>query len=173
MNFGLLVVRVVVGLLVAGHGSQKLFGWFGGGGPTGTAASFESLGYRPGRRLAVLAGLSELVGGLFLTLGLLTPLASAAIMGTMVNAIVAARLGKGPWAAKGGWELELMYTAVAAAVAFTGPGSYSLDRAFGWTLAGNHWGVAAAVVGMYAAFFVLVIRAFGREGIDSGLRQAA
>ncbi len=74
MNVGLLAVRVVVGLLIAGHGSQKLFGWFGGGGVAATGRNFESLGYQPGRHMAVLAGLSEFVGGVLLALGLLTPM---------------------------------------------------------------------------------------------------
>ncbi len=173
MNVGLLAVRVVVGLLIAGHGSQKLFGWFGGPGVAGTSRNFESLGYPSTRHMAVLAGLSEFVGGLLLAFGLLTPLASAAIIGTMLNTIVAVHVGKGPWAMKGGWELELTYAVVAATVAFAGPGRYSLDRAFGWGLAGNGWGAAAAVVGFYTAFVIIGIRAFRREATDRGLRQAA
>jgi putative oxidoreductase len=175
MNVGLLAVRVVVGLILAGHGSQKLFGWSGGGGVAGTGKFLESLGFRPGRSLAVLAGLSEFVGGLLLALGFLTPLAGAAIVGMMVNAIFATRLGKGPWAMNGGWELELTYAVVAAATPFTGPGRYSVDRAFGWMLAGNGWGVAATLVGIGVAVVILGVRAAarGREGVGSELRQAA
>ncbi len=173
MNVGLLAVRVVVGLLIAGHGSQKLFGWFGGGGVAATGRNFESLGYQPGRHMAVLAGLSEFVGGLLLALGLLSPLGAAAIVGTMVNAIAATHLGNGPWVTNRGWELELTYAVVAAAIAFTGPGRYSLDHALGWTLDGNGWGLAAAVVGGYAAYIVLGIRAFRREGIGGGVEQGA
>ncbi len=91
----------------------------------------------------------------------------------MVNAIVAARLGNGLWATNRGWELELTYAVVAAAIAFTGPGRYSLDHALGWRLDGNGWGVAAAVVGLYAAYIILGIRAFRREAIGGGMHQAA
>ena len=159
MDSGLLILRVVVGLLMAGHGAQKLFGWFGGHGVAGTGAFFESLGYRPGRRMACLAGLGELGGGLLLVLGLVTPLASAAVIGVMVNAIVAVHLGKGPWATNGGWELPLIDAALVAAFAFTGPGRHSLDAALGWTLAGHGWGLAALVVGVGAAAITLSRRA--------------
>ncbi len=173
MDVGLLVVRVVVGLLIAGHGAQKLFGWFGGGGVAGTGRSFDSLGYRPGRRMAVLAGVSELAGGVFLAVGFFTPLAGAAVVGIMVNAIVAAHSGNGPWAVHGGWELELTYAVVAAGVAFTGPGRYSLDHAFDWALTGTAWGITTAVVGIYAALIVLAVRALGRDGMRSTLGQAS
>jgi putative oxidoreductase len=122
--------------------------------------------------MAVLAGASELAGGLFLALGFLTPLAGAGVIGIMVNAMVTAHSGNGPWAAKGGWELELTYAVVAAAVVFTGPGRYSLDHVFDWALAGTGRGIAAAVVGVYAALIVLAMRALAREGMHSTLGQA-
>jgi putative oxidoreductase len=92
MAIGLLVLRVIVGLLFVGHGTQKLFGWFGGHGPDGTAAFLGSLGYRPSRRMALVAGVAETLGGAMLTLGFLTPVACAAIIGVMVNATVAMHL---------------------------------------------------------------------------------
>src|SRR4029453_10295513 len=95
MEYGLLLLRLFVGLLFAGHGAQKLFGWFGGGGPQGTAAFFSSPGYRAPPALAVLAGVSELGGGILLATGLLTPLASLLLANMMLNAIVTVVWPKG------------------------------------------------------------------------------
>ena len=132
MEIGLLLVRVVVGALLVGHGAQKLFGSFGGYGIAGTGGWFESIGFRPGRAMAVVAGLSELVGGLLLVLGLLTPLASAAIVGTMVVA-ASTHAASGLWNAGGGYELPLVLAVVGATVGLTGPGAYSLDAVLGCT----------------------------------------
>jgi putative oxidoreductase len=166
MDIALLAVRVIVGLLLAGHGAQKLFGWFGGHGLAGTGGFFESIGYRPGRLMALAAGAGEFGGGLLLALGLLTPLGGAAVVGVMLNAIVAAHWGKGPWASNGGWELPLIDAAVGAGLAFAGPGRYSLDRALGWSLSGDGWGVAALALGVVAALGTLAVRAsvLAREG---------
>jgi putative oxidoreductase len=169
VNIALLLVRVVVGVLLAGHGAQKLFGWFGGYGLAGTGGFFESIGYKPGRLFAFLAGFGEFAGGLVLALGFVTPLAGAAVVAVMANAIVAGHWGKGPWASNGGWELPLTYGAVGAASAFAGPGRFSLDHAFGWTLAGNGWGIAAAAAGLGAAAVTLAIRAV----VQSQQRAAA
>jgi len=158
MDIALLAIRVVVGALLAGHGAQKLFGWFGGHGLEGTRGFFESLGYRPGKPFAVLGGLGELGGGVLLALGLFTPLAGAAVVGVMVNAIVAAHWGKGPWVTDQGWELPLTYGIVGVAVAFAGPGRASLDNAIGWDLAGTAWGIATVVVGLVAAGLALAVR---------------
>ncbi|MET7354029.1 DoxX family protein [Streptomyces mirabilis] len=108
MTVGLLLIRVVVGLLLFGHAAQKLFGWFGGHGLAGTGAFFDSIGYRLGRRLAFLAGLAELTGGLLLTLGLLTPLAAAIIIGTMIAA-AAVHMRNGLWVQNGGYETPLLW----------------------------------------------------------------
>src|SRR5882757_7128941 len=102
MDTGLLLLRIVVGLLLAGHGAQKLFGWFGGHGLEGTGGFFHGLGYRPGKAFAFVAGLSEFGGGLLLALGLFTPLAGAIIIGTMFNVITSVHSDKGPWAQNGG-----------------------------------------------------------------------
>lgn len=125
MNPGTTILRVVAGGLLAGHGAQKLFGWFGGQGPEGTGDFFESgLGLAPGRRHAQAAGAAELGGGLMLATGLGTPLAAAALSGTMITAIQKVHLDKGPWATEGGWE----YNAVLLALLFaltdedSGPG---------------------------------------------------
>jgi putative oxidoreductase len=159
MHVGLLILRFVVGLLLVGHGTQKLFGWFGGHGLEGTGQFFHNLGYRPGRPMAVLAGLGEAGGGALLVLGFLTPLAGAAIIGTMLNAGITVHRGKGPWASNGGFELPLTYASVAAATAFIGAGRYSVDNAFGWNLAGNGWGMAALLVGVIAGSVTLAVRA--------------
>ncbi|MCJ1676813.1 DoxX family membrane protein [Streptomyces sp. APSN-46.1] len=124
---GLLLLRLVLGLTMAAHGSQKLFGWFGGGGISGTGQFFKAAGYPAGDAMALLAGLSETLGGLGLALGLLTPLAGAAIVGTMINAIAVHGAGAF-FASKGGIEYELLLTAGAAALALTGPGRYAVDR---------------------------------------------
>lgn len=117
----------MVGLTVAGHGVQKLFGWFGGGGIDGTGAFFSSSGYPAGDAMAVVAGLTETLGGLGLALGLLAPLAAAAVAGTMVNALAVAWSGSF-FVAAGGVEYEVLLVAVSAALALTGPGRYALDR---------------------------------------------
>ncbi|OEJ30754.1 DoxX family protein [Streptomyces subrutilus] len=123
---GLLLLRLVLGLTMAAHGAQKLFGWFGGGGISGTGKFFTASGYPAGEAMAVLAGLTETLGGLGLAAGLLTPLAGAAIVGTLINAI--AVHGAGSFFAPEGIEYELLLTAGAAALALTGPGRYAADR---------------------------------------------
>ncbi|MFJ5807270.1 DoxX family protein [Streptomyces sp. NPDC093093] len=126
IDAGLLLLRVVLGLTMAAHGSQKLFGWFGGGGIGGTGEFFTASGYPAGDAMAVLAGLTETLGGLGLAVGLLTPLAGAALVGTMINAI--AVHGVGSFFAPEGIEYELLLTVGAAALALTGPGRYAADR---------------------------------------------
>ncbi|APU38972.1 MULTISPECIES: DoxX family protein [unclassified Streptomyces] len=123
---GLLLLRIVLGLTMAAHGTQKLFGWFGGGGIDGTGRFFTASGYPAGDAMAVLAGLTETLGGLGLAAGLLTPLAGAALVGTLVNAI--AVHGTGSFFAPAGIEYELLLTAGAAALTLTGPGRYAVDR---------------------------------------------
>jgi putative oxidoreductase len=133
MDAGLLVARVVFGLLMAAHGSQKLFGWFGGYGIAGTGGFFESLGFRPGRWFALAAGLAETGGGLLLALGLFEPVAAALIISVMVVAAVTVHWQGGLFAMTNGVEVPLLYAAAAAALALTGPGVYSLDAALGLT----------------------------------------
>jgi putative oxidoreductase len=135
MPEGLLIIRLGLGLILFAHGGQKLFGWFGGYGLDGTAGFFDSIGHRPGRRMAMLAGLSEAGGGVLLVLGLFTPLAAAMLIGTMIVASVSVHAQQGLWATNGGYELPLTNAFVATALAFTGAGSWSLDHAFGipWT----------------------------------------
>ena len=148
MEYGLLLLRLVVGLLFAGHGAQKLFGWFGGGGPKGTAAFFGSIGYRAPALLAIVAGLSEFGGGLLLATGFLTPLAGLLLATVMLNAIATVVFPKG---FLGGYEFELTLLTVVIALVATGPGEISLDDAFGWAddITGIAWAslvLAAAIV---------------------------
>lgn len=127
MEWGLLLLRVVIGLLFAGHAMQKLAGWFGGYGIAGTGGFFESIGIKPGRTMALLAGLAELVGGLLFVFGLFTPLGAALIVLTMLMAILKVHAKNGVWVTQNGFEYNLVLIAAALAVALIGPGDYSLD----------------------------------------------
>ncbi|MBT2655458.1 DoxX family protein [Bacillus sp. ISL-18] len=127
INIGLLIIRLVIGLLFVGHGAQKLFGWFGGYGLKGTGGWFESIGMKPGVTMAFFAGLAELVGGILFAVGLLTPLAGIIIAGTMVMAIVKVHGANGLWATSNGYEYNLTLFAVTIGVALIGPGKYALD----------------------------------------------
>lgn len=122
MHVARLAARTIVGGLFVGHGSQKLFGWAGGPGLAATAAGFEQMGLRPGRRNAIVAGASEFGGGAALALGVATPLAGAALIGTMITAIRTVHWKNGPWNANGGYELNLvMIAAIAAIVDMSAP----------------------------------------------------
>lgn len=155
---GLLLLRVVVGLLFVGHGTQKLFGWFGGNGIDGTAGFYDQLGYPRPRKMAVLAGATEAGAGLLLTLGLLTPLAAAAVIGLMINAIYTVHADNGLWNTQRGYEYNLVLIAAAAALAFAGPGALALDGALGLDLSGRIMGTVAIALGVVAAATVLAIR---------------
>jgi putative oxidoreductase len=158
MEIGLVILRAVVGLLLAAHGAQKLFGVLGGFGVSGTAGYLESLGLRPGRPLAIAARGSELAAGLLLAIGLLTPLAAALIGATMLVAALTDHRGKGLWIFNGGAEYVLTVASVAIALAFSGAGRWSVDAAIGWDVAGVFWGVAALVVALAGGVGVLVGR---------------
>jgi len=144
MSYGILLLRLFVGLAFVGHGTQKLFGWFGGYGPQGTGGFFASQGYRAGVPMAVAAGLCEAVGGGLLALGFLTPFACALLAIVMINAIGAVTFKRGFML---GSELELVYLVVVVSLAAIGPGRFSIDRAIGWddNISGVWWGIAAIV----------------------------
>jgi putative oxidoreductase len=130
-DLGILIIRLVFGAAMAAHGMQKLFGWFGGYGLKGTGGFFERLGFRPGVRFAVAAGLSETGGGVLLALGLLTPLGSAGVLASMIVAIFSVHVRNGPDTIGTEIELPFLYAATAIALAFSGAGRYSLDTLFG------------------------------------------
>jgi putative oxidoreductase len=131
MDLGLLIARMVFGLLMAAHGTQKVFGWFGGYGLAGTGGFFESLGFRPGRLFAAAAGGTELVAGLLVAFGLLGPLGPALILSVMIVAIATVHWANGIFAQNNGMEVPLLYAVAALALALTGPGAFSLDAVLG------------------------------------------
>jgi putative oxidoreductase len=148
MALGLLVCRIVIGILMAGHGAQKLFGWFGGGGLEGTARMFDQIGLRPGHLQARAAAMAEFCGGLAIAAGLLTPLAVAAIIGVMTAAVITVHAANGPWNQDQGFEYNLVIVAVLFAIAVMGSGDWSLDNALGLAgMKGVGWGLAALFAG--------------------------
>lgn len=149
VDLGLLILRVLVGVTFAAHGMQKLFGWFDGGGRDATGRWFASLGFGDGRMATVMAGGSEISGGLGFATGLLTPLAAAALIGTMTTAAFVNNADGGFWSASKGWELNGYLIAVAWAVTTTGPGRFSLDAALGLgRLSGFPAGLLALAAGV-------------------------
>src|SRR6266487_4492362 len=142
MSYGILLLRVAVGVAFVGHGTQKLFGWFGGYGPKGTGGFFASKGFRAPVLMAVAAGLSEAGGGTLLALGFATPLAGALLATVMINAIASVTFKK---AFMLGSELEIAYLTIAVSLAAIGPGRFSIDLAIGWddNISGLWWGVVA------------------------------
>jgi putative oxidoreductase len=156
MSYGILLLRVVVGLAFVGHGTQKLFGWFGGYGPSGTGGFFASQGYRAGVAMAVAAGLCEAVGGILLALGFATPLAAALLAIVMINAIAAVTFKRTFML---GSELEIVYLTLAVSLAATGPGRFSIDRAIGWddNISGVWWGVGALGAALLVSFLTLTL----------------
>jgi len=158
LDLGLLVLRAVTGLVLVAHGSQKLFGWFGGFGPRGTATYLAGLGFRSGLLFALLAGLAESGGGLLLALGLLTPLAVTAVVGAMLVVAVAGHAAHGFWSHNGGFELPLLYGVIGAAIGVAGPGAFALDTVLGLSLSGLVWGGAAAALGVLGGTLALATR---------------
>jgi putative oxidoreductase len=157
MSIGLFILRLVVGGLFVGHGTQKLFGWFGGGGPDGSGRFFAKIGYRPGKQMAYLAGTTEAGAGALMVLGLLTPLAAAGIIGVMVGTLPV-HAPKGLWNTNGGFELPLVYAASAAALAYAGAGNYSIDHAIGWLASGGALGTAAVAFGALTGAVMIAVR---------------
>jgi putative oxidoreductase len=159
LGVALLILRLVVGTLMAAHGAQKLFGWFGGDGLAATAHAFDALGFRPGRLFAALAASTELASGALVILGLLGPIGPALMLSVMIVAAVSVHWPHGLFASTNGIELALLYAAAAFGLAFTGPGYFSLDEALGltplwtWPLA-----VGALTVGAIGGVANLTIR---------------
>jgi putative oxidoreductase len=174
MELALLVVRVVIGLLFIGHGTQKLFGWWGGFGIEGTGGFMESLGLRPGRLHATAAGIAETAGGLLIALGLVTPVGAALITAVMVTAVITVHFKNGVWNQDGGFEFHLVLVAAVFALSAIGPGEWSLDNAFNIDMASNGWAfvaLAAGIIGGVAA--VLQGRAASRSAQTGGPEPTA
>jgi putative oxidoreductase len=151
MDQGILVARLIIGLLMAAHGSQKAFAWFGGHGLTRVSGFFEGLGFRPGRPFAAAAAYGELVSGLLVAFGFLGPVGPALMLSVMIVAAISAHWKNGLFATSSGIEVPLLYATVATALALTGPGRISLDTLLGldsfWTPALSWAAIAVAVVG--------------------------
>ena len=145
MHVGRLLLRLTIGGTFFVHGTQKLFGWFGGYGPDGTGQFFESLGLRPGRRNAVAAGSTETACGVLIALGLATPAAAAGLSAVMITALRTAIWKEGFKPATG--EFEVLLAAGALALTDTGPGDPSVDSALGLELSGPWWTLAALGAG--------------------------
>jgi putative oxidoreductase len=158
MSYGLLLLRVVIGLIFFAHGAQKLFGWWGGGGLAGTRGWLGSMGFRLPGVLALLVAVSE-TSGLLLALGLLTPLAALLVTSSMVVAILSVHWKNGFWAGNQGYEYNLALLAGAITLAATGPGRFSLDRALGWddNLSGLWWGVGVVALALAGGGFVVTV----------------
>lgn len=158
IDFGLLVLRLLVGGIFVGHGLVKFTERFGGLGLDRAGAVFEQIGYRPPRPYLIVAGVTELVAGITFLAGLATPVAAAALVGVMVNAIGSSKAGHGPWYFNGGWEYDVTLLVAAVALAFTGPGDASLDAVVGLDAAGWAWGTGALALGLVSGRAVLALR---------------
>ena len=170
MKLSKLAIRGVIGPLFVGHGTQKLFGWFGGHGLDGTGGFFESLGLKPGKRHAAAAGVAEALGGALLTAGALTPLAATMISGTMVTAIRKAHLKNGIWTTSGGYEYNLVLLAAMFAITEGGPGPLSVDEQRFPRLKGT--GLAVAQLAAAAAGSYLIDRVSESQTPQAAEQQA-
>lgn len=159
VSTGLLLLRLVVGLAMAAHGTQKLFGWFGGHGLAGTGGFFEMLGFKPGRLFALAAGATETLSGILLAAGFLGPVGPALMLSVMIVAAVTVHWKNGYFATSNGIELPVMFSVAAVALAFTGYGQFSLDAVTGLaTYFGTFEAVVALIVGVVGAVGNLSLR---------------
>jgi putative oxidoreductase len=148
MKIGRLLLRVVVGGFFVGHGTQKLFGWFGGNGLQATADGFHQMGLRPGKANAIAAGGAEAGGGALLAAGLATPLAASVLTATMLTAIDTVHAKNGPWVTEGGYEYNAVLIAAVLSLVEAGPGALSVDGALGRERSGPAWMLAALATGV-------------------------
>lgn len=154
MGLWRLILRLIVGSLYVGHGTQKLFGWFGGGGLRETAETMEKLDLEPGRENAAAAGLAETTGGVLVAAGAAMPLGASLLTGTMLTAIKRVHLQKGPWVTNGGYEYPLVAIALLLALTETGPGKASVDALLGRERSGAGWAAMAFGTGAFGAYLV-------------------
>lgn len=174
-DLGLFALRAAVGGLLVAHGTQKLFGWFGGGGLEGTAQAMEHMGFEPGRQSALAAGLGEAGGGALLIVGLATPAAGSIVAGTMAGAI-SVHAPAGFFAASGGFEYPAFLGACGLALGVSGAGRYSLDHATGHVLDQAGVGLLGFAVSALAAAKVVtrrmeVVRRREEQAADEAARQ--
>jgi putative oxidoreductase len=170
MAYGILFLRLVIGLTMAAHGAQKLFGWFEGPGRRGTAGMFGELGFRAPYVTALAAGTAEFAGGLLFAMGLLTPFAALAIAVVMVTAVGSVHWRNGFWSTAGGYEYNLAIWAAAVSVAATGGARFSLDAALGWAdnLSGLWWGVGVLGASLLVAALTLALGRRIGQGAATG-----
>jgi putative oxidoreductase len=150
LDLAFLIARVMIGLLMAAHGAQKLFGWFGGHGLKATGEFFGQLGFQPARLFATAAALGEFTSGLLIALGLFGPVGPAILLAVMVVAAISVHWRNGLFATTNGVELPLLYSIAAVRFALTGPGRHSLDAALGF-----QWAWTPKLIWIALAFGVL------------------
>jgi putative oxidoreductase len=172
MSYGLLLLRVVLGLTMSAHGAQKLFGWFGGAGIRGTGGFFGNFGFRTPVLMALAAGLAEFGGGLSLATGFLTPLGALAVTIVMLNAVSLVHWPNGFFNSNGGFEFNLLIASAAVALAATGPGRFAIDRAIGWddNISGLWWGLGGLGAAVVVTFLNLTL---GRHRRRAAVAQQA
>ncbi len=170
IELGMFILRLLIGLLFIGRGAQKLFGWFGGRGLKGTGEWMESLNLSPGRFWALVAGLAELLGGLGLALGFITPVAAALIIGVLLMAILKVHLVHGLWASENGLEYPLVNVFLAAFLGLWGASQYSVDAMLklAYPSPMTFWIALAVVVAA-----VVVIALFSARGASERKTQSA
>jgi putative oxidoreductase len=168
LAIGLLIIRLALGLTVAAHGAQKLFGWFGGSGLAGFGGALEKMNIRPSAPFALLAGLGEFAGGLLVAIGFLSPGGPLMVAGAMVVAIVTVHLKKGFFSSKGGYEFPLLIAASSLALSITGPGTYSLDGVLRLSVPEPLTWIVFAVLAAGGVATTLGSRLVGRRQVELG-----
>jgi putative oxidoreductase len=167
-NIGTLSLRAVIGLVMAAHGTQKLFGWFGGYGLRGTGQFFDQLGFRPGTAFAAAASVTEILSGILVALGFLGPVGPALMISVMIVAAATVHWEHGLFAQNNGIEVPLLYAVAAFGIALTGYGEYSLDALVGFAgrfATGFTWAVLA--IGVIGGLGNLGLRRSGARPVTA------